>query len=194
MLLSRMILNSSMFRFATLALLAAGTAFAATLWRMEPTASQLSFVGKQAGAEFTGKFERFSADIRFDPTDLANSKFIVDIETASVNTKDKERDDILKGKDLFDAKRWPKARYVADTFTTNGGDKFSATGKLTLRDITRDVPIEFTFTPDPAGKNAWLKGSTPLKRLEFGVGQGEWKDTQWVSNDVRVEFALRLAM
>jgi polyisoprenoid-binding protein YceI len=177
---------------AMFVLATASVAGAAMLWKVEPSASQLTFVGKQAGAEFTGKFERFTADIRFDPNDLANSKFIVDIETASVSTKDKERDDILKGKDLFDAKRWPQARYVAETITANG-DKFSATGKLTIRDITRDVPIVFTFTLDPAGNTAWLKGSAPLKRLDFGVGQGEWKDTQWVSNDVRVEFALRLA-
>jgi polyisoprenoid-binding protein YceI len=171
----------------------AGVAWAAILWRMEPTASQLTFVGKQAGAEFTGKFERFTADIHFDPEDLANSKFIVDIDVATVNSKDKERDDILKGNDLFNVKRWPKARYVAETITAKGDDKFSATGKLTIRDVTRDVPIEFAFTLDPAGKNAWLKGGAALKRLDFGVGQGEWKDTQWVSNDVRVEFALRLA-
>jgi polyisoprenoid-binding protein YceI len=170
-----------------------GVTWAAILWRMEPTASQLTFVGKQAGAEFTGQFERFTADIHFDPSDLVNSKFIVDIDVTSVNSKDKERDDILKGNDLFSIKRWPKARYVAETFTAIDGDKFSATGKLTIRDVTRDVPIEFAFTLDPAGKNAWLKGSAQLKRLDFGVGQGEWKDTQWVGNDVRVEFALRLA-
>lgn len=172
--------------------LAVGIAWAAITWRVEPAASQLTFVGKQAGAEFTGKFERFTADIRFDPEDLANSKFIVDIDLTSVNSKDKERDDIIKGNDLFDVKRWPKARYVADKFTAIGSDKYTATGQLTIRDVTRDSPIAFTFTPDPSGESAWLKGSAPLRRLEFGVGQGEWKDTQWVSNDVRVEFALQL--
>jgi len=181
-------------RLLILALLAiAGVAGAAIAWRVVPTTSELTFVGKQAGAEFTGKFERFNADIRFDPKDLVTSKFIVDIEMASVNSKDKERDDILKSSDLFDVKRWPKSRYVAEQFISKGGDKYAATGKLTLRDVTRDIPIEFTFVPDASGKNAWLKGSAQLKRLDFGVGQGEWKDTQWVNNDVRVEFALRLA-
>src|SRR5690349_9023359 len=171
--------STSMFRsvnrvvFSVL-LATVGLASAAIHWRMEPTASQLTFVGKQAGAEFTGKFERFTADIQFDPKDLATSKFIVDIEMGSVNSKDKERDDTLKGNDLFNVKRWPKGRYVAETFTAKGGDEFSAIGKLTIRDVTREVPIDFTFTLDPAGKNAWLKGSAKLKRLDFGVGQGEW--------------------
>jgi polyisoprenoid-binding protein YceI len=86
--------------------------------------------------------------------------------------------------------RWPTATYVADKFTDNGGGKFTGLGKLTIRDITRDVPIEFTHETDASG--TWLKGQAKLKRLDFGVGQGEWKDTTWVSNDVRVEFALRL--
>jgi len=189
-----MFVSRSAKRLLAVALLAmAGIAWAAVTWRVVPTTSQLSFVGKQAGAEFTGRFERFTADIYFDPKDLAGSKFVVDIELGSVNSKDKERDDILKGPELFDVKRWPKARYVAEQFTSKGGDKYAATGKLTLRDSTRDVPIEFAFTPDASGKNAWLKGNAQLKRLDFGVGQGEWKDTQWVGNDVRVEFALRLA-
>ena len=110
---------------------------------------------------------------------------------ASVNTRDGERDDIIKGSDLFDVKRWPGGHYVAEKFTDQGAGKFGATGRLTLRDVTRDVPIEFTFTNQ--GGNAWLKGSATLKRLDFGVGQGEWKDTESVANEVKIRFELKLA-
>jgi len=170
--------------------LSAMLALAAAQWSMQPKESKLTFVGVQAGAEFEGAFERFTADIRFDPKQLADSRFDVKIETASVNTRDGERDDTIKSADLFDSKRFPTARYVADKFTDKGGNKFSATGKLTLRDITKDVPIEFTFESKDGG--AWLKGAAKLKRLDFGVGQGEWKDTETVGNDVQVRFALRL--
>jgi polyisoprenoid-binding protein YceI len=168
----------------------AGTALAATPWKTEPTQSKLAFVGTQAGANFEGAFQQFTADIQFDPKDLAASRFKVSIDVKSVNSKDKERDDIIRGADLFAVARWPTASYAADTFTDKGGGKFTGLGKLTIRDITRDVAIEFTHETDASG--AWLKGQAKLKRLDFGVGQGEWKDTTWVSNDVRVEFALRL--
>jgi polyisoprenoid-binding protein YceI len=168
----------------------AGAVLAATSWKTEPTQSKLTFVGIQAGAEFVGAFQQFTADIQFDPMDLATSRFKVSIDVKSVNSKDKERDDIIRGVDLFAVKRWPTAQYVTDKFTDQGGGKFTGLGKLTIRDITRDVPINFTYETDANG--AWLKGQAKLKRLDFGVGQGEWKDTQWVSNDVRVEFALRL--
>jgi polyisoprenoid-binding protein YceI len=164
--------------------------YAATQWSMQPKESTLTFIGKQAGADFEGSFQSFTADIKFDPKDPGSSRFDVQIETASVNTRDKERDETLKSADLFNVQKWPAARYVADKFTDKGGGKYSAAGKLTLRDVTRDVPIEFTFEQRDSG--AWLKGSSTLKRLDFGVGQGDWKDTETVANDVRIRFALKL--
>ena len=170
--------------------LVAMLALAASQWSMQPKESKLTFVGEQAGAQFEGAFDKFTADISFDPKDLAASRFDVKIDAASVNTQDGERDDAIKGADLFDVKRFPSARYVADKFTDKGGNKYSATGKLTLRNVTKDVPIDFTF--EHKDGSAWLKGAAKIKRLDFGVGQGEWKDTSTVGNDVQVRFALRL--
>ena len=170
--------------------LGAMLALAASQWSMQPKESKLTFVGVQAGAQFEGSFDRFTADISFDPKNLAASRFDVKIDTASVNTQDGERDTAIKGADLFDVKSFPSARYVADKFTDKGGNKYAATGKLTLRNVTKDVPIDFTFESKDDG--AWLKGTAKIKRLDFGVGQGEWKDTSAVGNDVQVRFALRL--
>jgi polyisoprenoid-binding protein YceI len=174
--------------FATL-VLASGFALAATQWTLQP-GSKLSFIAKQAGAEFEAVFDKFTADIKFDPKDLAGSRFDVTIEMASVNSKDAERDTELKTPALFDTRKFPTARFVADKFSDKGGGKFAATGKLTIRDVTKDTPIEFTFTEK--GDTATLSGGTTIKRLDFGVGQGEWKDTSGVPNDVRVRFTLQL--
>lgn len=167
-----------------------GIAIAATQWAMQPAQSKISFIGTQAGAEFEGVFKKFTADIKFDPKDLATSRFDVKIDINSVDTKDGERDDTMKTADLFDAKRYPNSTYVADKFTAKGGNKYAATGKLTIRNITKDVPIEFTF--EEKDGSAWLKGSTKIKRVQFGVGQGEWKDTSTVADDVKINFALLL--
>jgi len=173
-----------------LVLVCGSVALAATQWTVQPKESKLTFVGSQQGAEFTGAFDRFTADIKFDPQDLAGSRFDVKIDMTSVNSRDSERDDTIKSDDLFAVKQYPSAHYVADKFTAKGGGKYAATGKLPLRNVTRDVPLEFTFEKQPSG--AWLKGGTSLKRLDFGVGQGEWKDTETVGNEVKVRFALLL--
>jgi polyisoprenoid-binding protein YceI len=175
--------------FVSLSLIVSLSA-AAVQWSMQPKESQLTFVGAQAGAPLEGKFEKFTADIRFDPEDLAGSRFEVKIDTASVNTRDGERDSTLKGADLFSVKQFPSAQYVAEKFTDKGKGQYAASGKLTLRNVTKDVPIEFTFEQHSTG--AWLKGSASIKRLDFGVGQGDWKDTETVANEVKVKFALLL--
>jgi polyisoprenoid-binding protein YceI len=172
------------------ATLVCGLAIASAQWTTQPQESTLTFVGTQAGAQFEGRFDRFTADIRFDPQDLAGSRFDVSIDLASVNSRDSERDDLIRGPDLFAVKQFPQARYVAASFTAKGGGKYAATGKLTLRNVTRDVPLEFTFEKNAQG--AWLKGAAQLNRLDFGVGQGEWQDTEAVANRVQVRFALLL--
>jgi polyisoprenoid-binding protein YceI len=175
---------------AVAALVLSGVVFASAQWSMQPKDSELTFLATQAGAEFQGRFQKFNADISFDPQDLAGARFDVTIDLGSVSTQDSERDDTLRSDDLFAVKQYPSAHYIADKFTAKGGGKYAATGKLTLRNVTRDVPLEFTFEKQASG--AWLKGGTSLKRLDFGVGQGEWKDTETVGNEVKVRFALLL--
>ena len=173
-----------------LVLVCGSVALAASKWTVQPKESKLTFVGTQEGAQFTGVFERFTADIKFDPQDLAGSRFDVKIETASAKTRDDDRDQTLQSDDFFAVKQYPTAHYVTDHITARGGNKFSATGKLTVRNVTRDVPIEFTF--ESASGSAWLKGDAQLKRLDFGVGQGDWKDTKEVGDDVKISFVLLL--
>jgi polyisoprenoid-binding protein YceI len=166
------------------AVLAAGSLYAAQ-WQSTSPQSTLTFHANQAGAEFQGAFERFTAQVSFDPTKPAECSFDVTIDIASVNSQDQERDDTLKSADLFDAKRFPQSRYTANGCTAKG-QQFVSRGKLTLRGVTREVPITFVFD----GKT--LKGNARLKRLDFGVGQGDWQDTQWVGNEVKVGFVLQV--
>lgn len=173
-------------------LLAAGATHGATAWVADAAASRLGFTGTLAGGTFDGRFHRFEPDIVFDPADLAGSRFLVTIETGSADTQDADRDAILKGPEFFAVERWPAARFEATRFAAAGAGRYTAQGRLTLRDITREVTLTFTFRPAADGRVAQLNGETTVRRLDFGVGQGEWRDTQWVGDDVKVVFALEL--
>jgi polyisoprenoid-binding protein YceI len=131
--------------------------------------------------------------VDFSPASLAAGKFDVAIDMGSADTRDKERDDTLRMPDLFNIAKFPRATYVASQFVAKGAG-FEGTGKLTLRGVALNVPISFTFAPGTdAGKPvATLKGTATVKRLLFGVGQGEWKSTEWISDDVQVQFSLLL--
>jgi cytochrome b561 len=180
------------FTCALLLVLATPALPAATDWHADAAASELVFQAKQAGAEFEGRFKRFNPQIRFDPADLAGSRFLVEIDTRSADTQDSDRDAALASGDFFATDRWPTARFETTGFAAKGPGKFEARGRLTIRDVTRDVVVPFTFAPAADGKHATLAGGTTIRRLDFGVGQGEWTDTTWVGNEVKIHFELRL--
>jgi polyisoprenoid-binding protein YceI len=164
-------------------------AAAAPAFTADTAQSRLQFVGTQAGASFQGVFHQFTAAVEFAPDALADSHFDVLIDLGSVDTQDKDRDSTLRGTDIFDLVHWPTAHYVTRGFTKTATG-YAATGTLTLRGVTRDVPLEFRFTTTPAG--AKLEGTASLKRLDFGVGQGQWKTTDMVGDAVKVIFSLVL--
>jgi len=181
---------------ASIALLAcvcaAGAVYAAGPvigYSADPQQSHLEFTGVQAGAEFKGAFHKFTAAVDFAPDALANSHFDVQIDLNSVDSMDKDRDTTIRGPDVFDVAHWPAAHYVTRSFTKTATG-YAAVGALTLRGVTKDVPIEFQFTQTAAG--AKLEGSAKLKRLDFGAGRGDWKSTEWVADAVKINFSLVL--
>jgi len=161
----------------------------ATSFTSDPASSRLEFTGVQAGAEFKGVFHKFSAAVEFSPDALANAHLDVVIDLASEDSGDKDRDDTMHGADLFDVAHFPTAHYVTKSVTQTASG-YTAIGSLTLHGVTRDVLIAFKFTPGAAG--ATLAGTAELKRLDFGVGRGDWKSTEWVADAVKVAFSLNL--
>ena len=173
------------------ALLAAATprADAQGSYVADPASSRLEFTGVQAGAEFKGLFHKFTAAIDFAPDTLASAHFDVTIDLASVDSMDKDRDGTIRGQDVFDVAHFPTAHYVTKSVTKTASG-YSAVGALTLHGVPQDVPIEVKFAP--AGSGASLSGTAQLKRLDFGVGKGDWKNTDWVADPVKIAFTLNL--
>ena len=163
-------------------------------YTLDPAKSTLEFQFVQAGAKNKGRFNKYSVTLDFSPDALATSKLDVVVDVNSLDTGDKERDDTLRSADMFDVAKYPQARFTSSqiTKTANG---FDAVGKLTLRGVARDVHVPFTFrNAAEQGKPAgYLSGKTTIKRLDFGVGQGDWKSTEWVGSDVAVSYSVRLA-
>ena len=162
---------------------------AATSYSADPAQSRLEFTGVQAGADFKGTFHKFTAAVEFAPDALESSHIDVQIDLNSVDTMDKDRDTTIRGPDIFDVAHWPTAHYATRSFSKTATG-YAAIGALTLRGVTKDVPIDFKFAPSPAG--AKLDGNAKLKRLDFGAGQGDWKSTEWVADAVKISFSLAL--
>jgi polyisoprenoid-binding protein YceI len=174
------------------ALLALALPLAATAadYAVQPAASTLGFSDSFQGETFNGHFGQWTAAISYDPANLAGSKFDVEVVLASVKTGDKDRDGALPGTDFFDAAKFPKAHFVSTGFHQNGA-RVIADGNLTLRGVTKPVSLDVTFKPQ--GKGATLDVAGIVKRLDFGVGGGDYADTSVIGADVKVTAHLQLA-
>jgi polyisoprenoid-binding protein YceI len=180
---------------AGLAWLGAPAAGAAPVvhYALDPAKSSLEFSFDQAGAQNKGRFTRFQVSFDFSPESLTASRLEVTVEMSSADTGDQERDDTLRGADLFAAAKFAQSHYTATQFAKTASG-YEAVGKLTLRGVTRQLRVPFTFRNATENGVAvgYMSGRTTLRRLDFGVGQGEWKATDQLGNDVGVSFALRL--
>jgi len=152
--------------------------------------SSLKFTFEQAGAAASGNFKKFTTVLIYDEKNLAASSLNVRVEIASVDTQEPERDAMLKDADLFNAAKYPAATFVASSLAKRADGGLEAVGKLTIRDTTHDLRLPLTLKPTPDGLE--LSGKTAIKRLDYGVGQGEMKATDSVGDEVKIEYAVSL--
>ncbi len=153
-------------------LLGAAAAAAAAGYTSDAAQSRLEFVGVQAGAEFKGVFHKFTANVDFAPDALASSRIDVQIDMNSVDSLDKDRDTTIRGKDVFDVAHNPTAHYITKSITKTAAG-FSAVGALTLRGVTKDVPIEFQFVPGAAERQTLGQRQTQPPGFRRGPGRLE---------------------
>jgi polyisoprenoid-binding protein YceI len=120
-----------------------------------------------------GRFDKVTGTIAAAP-DLADCAVDITIDTATISTQIAERDDDLRGPAFFDVKNFPTATYQGRGIRRSG-NTWTMDGALTIRGITKTVPLTFTFKgliPDtPAGKppRATFHGTAAMKRGDFGM-------------------------
>jgi polyisoprenoid-binding protein YceI len=171
-----------------LALAVPGMANAAD-YAVQPATSKLGFTGSFQGQSFDGTFGKWTAAISYDAAKLATSKFDVDVDLANVKTGDNDRDNALPGADFFNVAKFPRAHFVTTGFRQNGA-QVVADGNLTLRGVTKPVSLNVTFKPQGTGATLDVSGS--VKRLDFGVGGGDYADTSVIGADVKINAHLVL--
>ncbi len=119
-----------------------------------------------------GNFGKYSTAISGDPDTLDNTKVLVEIDAASVNTENKNRDNHLKTPDFFDAAKYPKIVFTS-TKVWKQGAQVMVQGTLDMHGIKKDLTIPFdpSFGKNGAGADTWsYEGSLKINRNDFGIG------------------------
>jgi polyisoprenoid-binding protein YceI len=152
--------------------------------------SEIAFTSKQMGVPVDGRFKRFDAQVAFDPKkpDAAKIAFNIDIGSATLGSSETEAE--LVKPDWFNAKLFPQATFQSSVVKAIGPGKFEVAGKLVIKGASHDVVVPVALAQ--AGANTTASGSFVIKRLDFKIGDGDWKDTSMVANDVQVKFKLTL--
>ncbi|MEO6365459.1 MAG: YceI family protein [Luteimonas sp.] len=145
--------------------------------------SSLTFAGKYQGEAFSGRFPGFATRLSFDPKQLATGRLDVVIPLASATTGNADYDGELRGASFFNSGKFAQARYTATRFRALGGNRYAADGSLSLHGISKPVTLTFTWMP---GAKPVLAGKAMVKRLDFGVGGGDWADTETIPDAIAV--------
>jgi polyisoprenoid-binding protein YceI len=171
---------------ALAALAAAAPARAAEFNAVQPQASRLEFTVRQMGVAVDGSFRRFSARMAFDPARPEAARAEIEIDLASVDAGSSEANQEALGKQWFDVKAHPSARFVATAVRPLGGERYELAGKLSIKGRTREARAPFSFRQE-GGRGVFV-GSLVIKRADFAIGEGPWADFAAVGNEIPVRF------
>jgi polyisoprenoid-binding protein YceI len=180
--------SAKLFSLATVAAIAMSFALTAhdAYAQIDAAHSTITATSKQMSVPVEGKFTQFSAQLAFDPAKPAAGSAKVDVNMTSYDLGDETYNDEVRGKDWFDAKTYPSATFVSSAIAPAGADKFNVTGKLTIKGKSQTVVVPVTVTTQGAAHV--FDGSLTIRRSQYDVGLGEWKDTSVVADDVVIKF------
>jgi len=174
-----------------LAVLAAMALPAMAQQSLLPAQSEIQFTTRQMGVPVDGSFRRFDAQLSFDPKkpEAARIGFTIDLGSASIGTAETEAE--LAKPDWFNLKLFPQASFQSSSVKPLGAGKFEVAGTLAIKGNRQPIVVPVAISQ--AGRTSTATGSFTIRRLDFRIGDGDWKDTSMVANDVQVRFKLALA-
>ncbi|MCZ4243154.1 YceI family protein [Pedobacter punctiformis] len=176
--------------------------FAQTNWKIDPMHSFVNFSVKHMGISFVdGSFKKFDGTVTASSPDLTDAKISFTVDVNSITTGVDMRDNHLKTDDFFNAEKFPQMKFESTSFKKvavkmkgQQTNRYILKGKLTIRDVTKDVSffVEYggTAKDQQGNTKAGFAATTTINRLDYNIkydptGAGVAKD---VSIKLNLEF------
>jgi polyisoprenoid-binding protein YceI len=149
-------------------------------------ASTLSFTYQQMGSRNYGTFGKFEARLDFDTDNpsAAHASLTIDLNSIDAGS---EANTELKKPAWFDTQAYPVATFESTSIKALGDNRYTFTGKLSLRGLTREVSVPVLLKSESSV--GIFDGELVLKRDDFKIGEGEWADSM-VSNEINIRFRM----
>ena len=166
---------------------------APTAWKLDPTHSTIEFSAKHM--MFTtvrGRFGQFEGTIRTPTAKPSDASVEVVMQAASIDTRTEQRDAHLRSADFLDVEQFPTVTFKS-TKIEGTREKFTMTGDLTIRGVTKSVTLDVTY--EGAGTDPWggqrmgFSATGKLDRREFGLTWNQALEAGGVlvSNEIKLQ-------
>ena len=167
-------------------------------WKLDPTHSSVEFSAKHM--MFTtvkGRFADIDGTVTVNGDSPADASVDVTMKAASIDTRTDARDQHLRSADFLDVDRYPEVTFKS-TKIDGSHDRFSLTGDLTIRDVTRPVTLDVTY--EGAGNDPWggrrmgFSASGKFDRRDFGLTWNQALEAGGVlvSNEIKIQIDVQL--
>lgn len=168
-------------------------------WTVDQAHSAVGFeVKHMMVSKVKGQFGSYTADVEAaDLSDLTTASIQFNIDVASINTNNEDRDNHLKSADFFDVENNPTIDFKSTSITRDGED-YKVTGDLTIKGVTKPVTFDVEFGGQ--GKNPWgvevygFEAEAKINREEFGLTWNAALETGGVlvGKDIKIKVELEV--
>jgi polyisoprenoid-binding protein YceI len=143
-------------------------------WKIDSAHTRVGFsVRHMMISNVRGHFEKVAGTVEFNEENPARSRVDVQIEAASLNTREPYRDNHLRSADFFDAENHPYLTFKSTKVEQTGDQRGRLTGDLTIRGVTRPVTLEVEYAGtarSPYGQlSAGFTARGKINRKDFGL-------------------------
>ncbi len=164
------------------------------LYQIDPMHTKIGFSVPHLGvSRVEGRFTQFDGTLDLKEK-FSQSVFKATMDVNSINTDVVKRDEHLRSPDFFDAKKFPKMTFVSKSFQ-GSPEKFTLQGDLTIRDVTKSVPIVGRYlgtVKDQMGnERAVFSGKTSVNRKDYKINYNDMVDTvPLVGDEVEIDLVI----
>jgi len=164
-------------------------------YQLDPAHTRIGFVARHAMVtKVRGSFNEFEGSAVVDATDFARSSAQLTIQAASIDTRNNQRDEHLRGNDFLAMAEYPQITFVSTGVEPTSTTSLDVTGDLTIKGVTNSVTVPFDFegaATDPFGNlRVGFEGSVVINRKDYGVSWNAALETGGVlvSDKIALEF------
>mgnify|MGYP005854570399 CR=1 FL=1 len=145
-----------------------------TSWQIDPVHTNVEFAVRHLMvATVRGRFNSVAGTILLDEDDITRSSVAVQIDAASIDTREPQRDQHLRSPDFLDVAQFPTITFQSKRIEPRSDGRYSVIGDLTIRGVTREVVLDASLdgrVKDPWGNERLaVSAQTTINRKDFGA-------------------------